>query len=504
MFVILLAGMFTVITADTIPGGDVSGTWYQANSPYYITGFINIPVDDTLIIEPGVEVIFLGDYSLTAMGILNAVGTVADSILFFPENTSVGWQGIVLDAAGAGQANQLSYCSISYASTALVQLWTSGVPDISNCYFSNNYRAINWEGMSDLQVSDCVFRDNGTIYEYGAGFHISSYGSVDITGCLFENNHATIDGGAIWIGNWAGDSINITDCTFLGNTAGNEGGAIHAYDVTGTVTVENCVFGYNECYGFSTYDGGGGICSHNTDFDLSYCLFYENDGFYAGAFNQNGYSSNASVTMDHCTVWGLAPLFQVFIGPGGALSVSNSIFAHCASNAAIYICIAGGLQGVDYSDFYDNMTNIGGVGVAGFGTLVGVNYNGDSCDVYFNIFMDPMFEDTANFDFHLTAGSPCIDAGDTAFTYDPDGTVTDIGAYWFDQTGIKEYSVVKKANENDFFGATIFSGPLHLPEGKTYKVLDVTGRVVTTQYMKPGIYFIEMDGKITQKVVKIR
>ncbi len=53
-------------------------------------------------------------------------------------------------------------------------------------------------------------------------------------------------------------------------------------------------------------------------------------------------------------------------------------------------------------------------------------------------------------------------------------------------------------------GATIFSGPLLLPEGKNCRVFDITGRVVIHDKIKPGIYFIEIDGKITQKVVKVR
>lgn len=53
-------------------------------------------------------------------------------------------------------------------------------------------------------------------------------------------------------------------------------------------------------------------------------------------------------------------------------------------------------------------------------------------------------------------------------------------------------------------GATIFSGSLILPEGKSYKVFDITGKVVLPVKIKPGIYFIEVDGKITKKVVKIR
>ncbi len=53
-------------------------------------------------------------------------------------------------------------------------------------------------------------------------------------------------------------------------------------------------------------------------------------------------------------------------------------------------------------------------------------------------------------------------------------------------------------------GATIISGPLVLPEGKKCKVFDITGRTVLPADLRSGIYFIEIDGKISQKVVKIR
>jgi hypothetical protein len=52
--------------------------------------------------------------------------------------------------------------------------------------------------------------------------------------------------------------------------------------------------------------------------------------------------------------------------------------------------------------------------------------------------------------------------------------------------------------------ATIISGPLLLPEGKKCRVFDITGRVVVPDKMSPGIYFIEIEGQITKKVVKVR
>ena len=52
--------------------------------------------------------------------------------------------------------------------------------------------------------------------------------------------------------------------------------------------------------------------------------------------------------------------------------------------------------------------------------------------------------------------------------------------------------------------ATIFHGPLQLPEGKECKVFDITGRVVQPDKIQPGIYFVEIDGRVAQKVVKVR
>jgi len=72
-----------------------------------------------------------------------------------------------------------------------------------------------------------------------------------------------------------------------------------------------------------------------------------------------------------------------------------------------------------------------------------------------------------------------------------------------DQTiGIKENE--PKHVSQAYLGPTIFSGPLKLPKGKTCKVFDITGRAVMPHHIKPGVYFIGIDGNITHKVVKIR
>lgn len=50
----------------------------------------------------------------------------------------------------------------------------------------------------------------------------------------------------------------------------------------------------------------------------------------------------------------------------------------------------------------------------------------------------------------------------------------------------------------------IITGPLVLPEGKSCKVFDIIGKEVIPHKIRPGIYFIEVEGYITSKVVKLR
>ena len=63
-----------------------------------------------------------------------------------------------------------------------------------------------------------------------------------------------------------------------------------------------------------------------------------------------------------------------------------------------------------------------------------------------------------------------------------------------------ETSILEQQN----LASTIFRGPLQLPNGKQCKVFAITGRVVEPSKIQPGIYFIEIDGVVTQKVVKVR
>jgi hypothetical protein len=78
----------------------------------------------------------------------------------------------------------------------------------------------------------------------------------------------------------------------------------------------------------------------------------------------------------------------------------------------------------------------------------------------------------------------------------------DFATMKYSPAGIEESMIIK--TKSNFLHATVFRGPLQLPEGKKCKVFDITGRDVEPKGIQPGIYFVEIDGVVTQKVVKIR
>jgi hypothetical protein len=107
-------------------------------------------------------------------------------------------------------------------------------------------------------------------------------------------------------------------------------------------------------------------------------------------------------------------------------------------------------------------------------------------DVYGNLDGDPLHADPDALDFTLTVGSPAIDAGDPALPLDPDGTVADLGPFWFDQGGIVAAPDVAAGRDllalhaapNPFRAATRVAFDLAREEPVEVAIVDVAGRVV--------------------------
>ncbi|NOX87102.1 MAG: T9SS type A sorting domain-containing protein, partial [Chlorobi bacterium] len=177
--------------------------------------------------------------------------------------------------------------------------------------------------------------------------------------------------------------------------------------------------------------------------------------------------------------------------------------------------------------------------IPGFGILDTTNINGDTCDVYFNLFMDPLLTAPDNGDFSLITGSPCIDAGDPDFPFDPDSTIADIGALYFDQTGV--FIQNRKTNKpdvklyhypnpaNDFVSFVVESNEWYMLKNASIKIYSLSGIKIgevpcplinkgfgkkiyrydlNNNIIKPGTYFytFEANGKVlsSNKMIILR
>jgi hypothetical protein len=115
----------------------------------------------------------------------------------------------------------------------------------------------------------------------------------------------------------------------------------------------------------------------------------------------------------------------------------------------------------------------------------------------------------------LTCGGNQIDYGFTVKQttdqgYMAAGYTNSFGAGGYDiylvktgpEQGINDDTI--KSAQRKIINATMISGAITLPHGKRCRIFDIAGRVVQPSKLLPGVYFIEIDGKVTSKVIKVR
>ena len=273
-------------------------------------------------------------------------------------------------------------------------------PTITNCTFSENYTVDGGGGMcnknSDPVVTDCYFVDN--VCEDESGGAIYNYQSdAVITGCTFEDNITAEGGGAV--ANIRGSPV-ISDCTFTENTSEDDGGAVMNY-YTDLATFDRCIF-----IGNSAYSTGGAVengwYTIACEVIFKNCIFGDNTASRGGAVANR--SSLVNATFINCTFSGNHADYD-----GGAM------YTTYPSSATVTNCIFwdneddGGMD--ESAQITGSTTTVNNSCVQGLDTFSGND----------NIDTDPLFVDTNNGDFHLSPGSPCIDAGDP--NYQPYMTV---------------------------------------------------------------------------------
>ncbi len=132
-------------------------------------------------------------------------------------------------------------------------------------------------------------------------------------------------------------------------------------------------------------------------------------------------------------------------------------------------------------------------------------------------------------DYHLQAGSPCIDAGDPNSPLDPDSTVADIGAFCFNQTvavnhpateEIPESCALHQPYPNPFNASTALSFKLQAASNIKLAIYDIAGRKVAllaegyypagthqavwdASKVASGVYFARLEGGGLEKTRKL-
>lgn len=175
LFIILTT--LYAFSQTSVPGGNVSGKWLKTASPYTIEDNITIPNGSTLIIEPGVQVIFQGRYSLNIQGKLLAKGTAADSISFTSKTPDDTWSGIRFDqTSSSNDSSEIRYCVITYAARYTVDNVNTG----GGIYIKGFSKVT----ISNSRISNCVATQGSGIY--------CSNSSARITNNIISDN--TSDG----------------------------------------------------------------------------------------------------------------------------------------------------------------------------------------------------------------------------------------------------------------------------------------------------------------------
>ncbi len=454
--------IFCTSEAQVHISGNLEGV--LEDTTYVVDGDIYVQETDSLIIAPGSEFYFSGNYEFEINGYLYCVGTEEDSIIFAPADSVQYWAGICFNQTAANSCC-LGYTWVTggHAAGSMPDNCGGGVlcygcsPAIFNCKISDNSASYSGGGIAlvenftgGLVIRDCQIWENNA-ENTGGGIYIYMSSSPLLENLDLRGNIAADFGGGICN---VESSPLIVNCTINKNQSDLGGGGFYCYATWGTI-IRDCQIKENVSDGI-----GGGIFFDFKVYNLLIegCTISGNEAEEGGgiAFGCDG---NGSM-VDHCVI---EDNYAELLGGGMICKGASGTTLNCTFHnneagtfgGAFYSCyelhdfsfvnniVDGNSDGIyferseqdtiAYCDFHDNPGgNFLGIIPANIGILSATNFNGDSCDTYFNIFLDPLF--VGSDDLHLQEGSPCIDAGDPVFPLDPDSTIADIGRYYFDQT----------------------------------------------------------------------
>ncbi|MFZ5515510.1 MAG: T9SS type A sorting domain-containing protein [Candidatus Zhuqueibacterota bacterium] len=230
-----------------------------------------------------------------------------------------------------------------------------------------------------------------TIQRAGQGFHLVQVHSVDSV--VIADNRFSIASGEGGISIEFSNGVSVTENEFVGSNY-QDGGiqVLNSELVFRANTIRSCAIG---------------IDVHSSAVDISRNLLV-GSGNIAAVFNLCPGSSFHNNTLSDYQD-GLESF-------GSTVSIFNNIFV----NGTGFGVKARDHAAISYNDVWNNA---GGNYVSCAGGQGAIS-------------ADPLFSGADTSQYGLSANSPCIDAGDPNSGVDPDGTVADMGAFYFAQPGI--------------------------------------------------------------------
>ncbi|MCB2221580.1 MAG: hypothetical protein KQI35_14375 [Bacteroidetes bacterium] len=322
-----------------------------------------------------------------------AINTWATSVILKNGIIKDNFGGLNLDSdAGSTGGAQLENVTIEgcYGAKALI-VYAVGF-SLKNCEIKNNSGGSVYSTDCSVSINGCVFENN--IGANGGGLcleNIYQYSNSKIENTIFRYNNASNKGGGLFITGLYNAQLKLNNVQFYGNTS-EYGGGFYTGHVYNGFTVKDITV-YNNS---ASVDGGGIYLDEPT---LEILL----DG--ATIVNNLAGNLGGGIFFNTGTI---APY---------PYNLRNNIFRNNSPSQ---------IDGNDTSICHFEYSNIQD-GWPGTG----------------NIDTDPLFTDLANGDFSLSwanfptndaTKSPCIDTGDPLSDPDPDGTIADMGAYFFNQS----------------------------------------------------------------------
>ncbi len=362
----------------------------KENSPYLVNCNVLVEPQANLIVNEGVTVLFKEDTKLTVKGGLQVNGSKDDPVNFIPSSPHTYFDSLVFEES------QLSI-DINYLNVKDVVIYCYDADvNINHCNMLLQNKIIDENDNLYMQQFGNVAITNTTVTgnKSGVGIAVKQCQNVLIENCHFDglkeplilikNEHSEVRSNVIKKSDYCG--IHISNCN--------------------SVILESNQVYWCEQSGIAIGDSSGTnnkpvIIRKNLITNCSFGIEVR-DGSFVNMDRTTLYQNNIGVRLHE---------FTQGIG-GGHIDIVNTII-----DSSTHAAISRDTHS-EYTMSYSicNTEPIEGVG---------------------NWYADAGFKSPDVGNFQLISTSHCIDTGDPASTFDPDGTRADMGAFYFNQASYK-------------------------------------------------------------------